>query len=419
MATFRISFLVAPGAVNWFDDIDLPLVLSHSGGTASFVLFPLAEHTSEAVLLQRLSSPSPSALPSCRCHSLAIDARRLPHGQQEVCALVAVWDRQRPAVPIKVWPGDISWQLGFEPAEQAKRDEVQIKETADALEITVSGKPFVTYRYNTKDPDLPRPYFHPVLGPSGKTITQLGEIPGKKEAHFHHTALWIAHQNFAAKGQPACDNWQMNKNCTRIEHVKFEAVESGPLAARFIEKLNWLNHKGDKALLAETRTVTLPKRPAESRILDIDIRLTAPDVAVTFNKTPYHLLAVRVLNAMLPGKGGVILNSEGQKNPGDGAPAKWIDISGKLDDELQGVALFNHPDNVRQPTPCLNFASQTIGLSPSHKEPLTIEPGKEVRFRYRVLVHAGGVDEAKVGDEYEAYCKPKTGRIQGIERVNV
>jgi hypothetical protein len=398
MASYRISFLVEPGVVNWFEDIDLPLLLSHGGEAVSGCHSPELVSASQ---LQPLPSGRPSALPGQRCQSLLFDARELGSDVHLVSAIARVGGGDKPAVPI------------------AAADEVQIKEGADALEISVSGKPFVTYRYNTKDPELPRPYFHPVLGPSGKTITQLGEIPGKKEAHFHHTALWIAHQNFAAKGQPACDNWQMNKNCTRIEHLKFEAVESGALAARFIEKLNWLNHKGDKTLLAETRTVTIPKRPAESRVLDIDIRLMAQDLPVTFNKTPYHLLAVRVLNAMLPAKGGVMINSEGQKNPGDGAPAKWIDISGKLDDELQGVALFNHPDNPRQPTPCLQFAGQTIGLAPSHKEPLTIDAGKEVRFRYRVLVHAGGVEEAKVGDEYDTYCTPKMGRIQGIERMNV
>jgi hypothetical protein len=301
---------------------------------------------------------------------------------------------------------------------RAETEEVRLKETPDAVDISVGGKPFVTYRYNTKDAEVPRPYFHPLLGPSGKTITQMGEVPGKKEKHFHHTALWIAHQNFSAKGEAACDNWQIGKpNSSRIAHVKFETVEGGPLAGRFIEKLHWLNVKGDKVLLAETRTVTVPKRDAARRVLDIDLVLSAPDVAVTLNKTPYHLLAVRVLDEMMPAKGGVILNSEGMKNPRDGVSAKWIDISGKLGDEAQGVALFNHPANVRHPTPCLQFSGQTIGLSPSHQEALTIEAAKELRLRFCVLVHAGGAEDAKVADEYEAYTKDAKARIGGPECI--
>jgi len=146
--------------------------------------------------------------------------------------------------------------------------------------------------------------------------------------------------------------------------------------------------------------------------------LTAPDQAVTLEKTPYHLIAVRVLDAMLPKNGGVILNSEGKKKPADGQPAKWIDISGKLDGNWQGVALFNHPKNLRHPTPCLQFAEQTIGLAPTHQEAHTIEAGKSIPFRYRVLVHAGDAEAGKVAKEYEAYEKSAQVRIGGPECVN-
>src|SRR5205814_945919 len=117
---------------------------------------------------------------------------------------------------------------------------------------------------------------------------------------------------------------------------------------------------------------------------------------VTFNRTPYHFLAVRVLDALLPGRGGAITNSAGTQNPPDGVPANWIDISGRLGKAAQGVALFNHPANFRHPTPCLQFARQTIGLSPTHREPYTLAAGQELRLRYRVLVHAGDVKEGGV-----------------------
>jgi hypothetical protein len=296
-----------------------------------------------------------------------------------------------------------------------RAEDVQIKETADALEINVTGQRLADYRFNTRDPEVRRPYFHPIFGPHGQPITQMGEVPGKKEKHFHHTALYLAHQNWSVPGQAGLDNWQMNKNCTRIEHVKFDLVESGPLAARFVERLHWLDKAGSKALVAETRTVTIPKRPPTSRVIDIDLTLKALDLPVTLNKTPYHLIACRVLDAMLPKNGGAISNSAGQKNPGDGALANWIDISGALDGKVQGVALLNHPGNDRQPTPCLQFAGQTIGLSPTHKEPLTIDAGKGMRFRCRVLVHAGNAEEGKVTAEYDSYTqdgKSDLGRLR-------
>jgi hypothetical protein len=392
-AVYRVVVRLDGGPPNCIDDLDLPLLLAHceQRRLASEIHVSARGPSGSPIAVQWLSSRLSSAVPGARRGTLLI----APVAAGEIELLVQA-------------------TRGAEKAD----DEVKIKETADTLDAALSGKPFFTYRYNTKDAELRRPIFHPVVGPTGKTITQLGEVADKKVAHFHHTGLWIAHQNWAAKGLPNCDNWQMNKNCTRIEHVKFEAIESGPLAARFIENLNWLDTKGEKTLLAETRTVTVPKRPAASRIIDVDLTLKAQDLPVTLNKTPYHLLACRVLDAMLPKNGGAMTNSEGKKNPPDGAVANWIDISGKLDGDEQGVALFNHPKNERQPTPCLQFAGQTTGLSPTHKEPLTIESGKEVRFRFRVLVHAGNVEDGKVAAEYEAYSKAGQGRIGGVERVD-
>jgi hypothetical protein len=295
-----------------------------------------------------------------------------------------------------------AWQGPLAAAEA----EVALKQSDQAIEAVVGGKPFFSYRYQTKDPEVPRPYFHPLVGPSGKVITQMGEVPGKRVAHFHHTALWIAHQNWSVEGEEVCDNWQIGKTRSRIEHVQFDAVASGA-AGRFVERLDWRNVKGDKTLLEEVRTVAVPRRPADSRVIDLEVLLTARDRAVTFRRTPYHFLAVRVLDAMLPRNGGAIVNSEGKKNPPDGTPARWIDVSGKLDGEVQGVALFDHPGNFRHPTPCLQFAGQTIGLSPTHREPFTLEAGKSLRLRWRVLVHAG--DAEIVPAEYEAYLKAARG----------
>lgn len=394
---YRIPLATRPGPLTWIDDLDLPFLLRHGGESGRVDIGALVARTPQGkeLAVQWLPSSKPSAAPGQRRGSLLVEG-----ADADVIELFV--------------------HAGADEARQAddKAEAVRIEEKPDTLEIGTGGQAFTSYRYNTKDPELPRPYFHPVVGPTGKTITQLGEVAGKREKHFHHTALWIAHQNFAAQGDKPCDNWQIGRpNSSKIEHVKFESLTGGALAGRFIEKLRWLNVKGDKTLLEETRTVTIPKRPATSRLLDIEIVLTGQDVAVTLNKTPYHVLAVRVLDAMLPAKGGAITNSNGAKNPPDGAAASWIDISGRLDDQWQGVALFNHPENLRQPTPCLQFAGQTIGLSPSHKEAITIEPGKTLRLRYRVLVHAGNVDEGKVAEEYEAYVKAKNTRVGAPEKV--
>ncbi|MBL8794501.1 MAG: PmoA family protein [Planctomycetia bacterium] len=428
-AIYRVPLWLDTPGPTWIEDLDLPLLLNHDGQDQPD---PVSELLACGLIVQMLPSARPSALAGQRCCTVVLTSS-CPVSEATLTVVAGPRKQLPPELAAELQRVEAVALVGLKPlrslaafaaelqraeaVRQQDADGVHIKETENTLEVTIANKPFFTYQYNTKDPELRRPIFHPVHGPSGKSITQLGEVPGKKVAHFHHTALWIAHQNWTAMGHGNLDNWQMNKNCTKIEHVKFDKIESGPLAARFIEQLSWLDGKGEKVLLAETRTVTVPKREAASRVIDIDLSLKAQDLPVTLNKTPYHLLACRVLDAMLPKNGGAMLNSEGKKNPPDGAPAHWIDVSGKFEDEEQGIALFNHPKNDRQPVPCLQFSGQTIGLSPTHKEPLTIAAGKEARFRFRALVHVGNAETAKVAAEYEAYAKGSQAKIGGVEKL--
>ncbi len=114
---------------------------------------------------------------------------------------------------------------------------------------------------------------------------------------------------------------------------------------------------------------------------------------------------------MLVGKGGVITTSEGEANPKDGAPVRWIDYSGPSgaspDGEPctpHGAALFDHPQNPRHPTPCLNFQNQTLGLAPTHREPLSWQPGQSRRFRFRAYFHMGEVKAGKVAEEFDRWA---------------
>jgi hypothetical protein len=300
-----------------------------------------------------------------------------------------------------------AWLAGSSAAADHPRA-VAVDKDTDALRVSVDGKPFFTYRYGAADPELPRPVIHPLHGPTGAVITQMGEVPGKKEKHFHHTALWLAHQNFTGG-----NNWQIDADpakrptrYSRILHREFVKVEGGD-PARIVERLSWDSADGKALLVEETRTITVPRRPPERRVIDFDLVLRAKDRPVTLNATPYHLLAVRALDSMVPafGKEAVITNSQGQKNPADGAAAHWIDVTGPAEGKTVGITLMNHPANFRHPTPCLNFANQTIGLSPTHQESHTLAPDKPLRLRFRVLVHAGTAAQADVAREYAAYAE--------------
>jgi hypothetical protein len=71
---------------------------------------------------------------------------------------------------------------------------VEIRSAGNTLDIFVGGEPFAVYNFAPGAQALWHPYFHPVLGPIGLSITQNGEFPGTIRGHYWHQGLFIAHQ---------------------------------------------------------------------------------------------------------------------------------------------------------------------------------------------------------------------------------
>lgn len=101
------------------------------------------------------------------------------------------------------------------------------------------------------------------------------------------------------------------------------------------------------------------------------------------------------------------LNSAGEV---DGAVehrcAAWVDLSGQSDggtDLAAGIAMFDHRDNPRHPThwrcilePGFGFINPAFVLA----EPYALPAGESLTLRYRVLVHDGWGDPARLEREF-------------------
>jgi len=304
---------------------------------------------------------------------------------------------------------------------------VELRLERATLDIFMDGEPFAVYNYAPQHQWLCRPYFHPVLGPGGQFLTQDGEFPGTSRGHYWHQGLFIAHQNYT-RG----NTWEEEEGrCGRIIHVAFEEVVSGDGCGHFVERLDWRQPGSAITQLVERRTVRIPRRPPKRRVLDFEVELTAVSEDLTFAATPYHFLACRVADSMVPlakkreyadrygalvdfsplDRGGEIRDSAARVNQAsNGAAAEWIDASGPLGDGEAGVALMAHPSNFRHPAPVGDWNDMTISLSPTFHEPLTLPQGETLRLLYRALVHAGDAKRAGVAEEYAGYAA-KPGQI--------
>jgi hypothetical protein len=86
--------------------------------------------------------------------------------------------------------------------------------------------------------------------------------------------------------------------------------------------------------------------------------------------------------------------------------------------ENVGIAILDNPDNPRHPVRWHArgyglFAANPFGLNvftrdKSQDGSMTVEPGQPVRFRYRVIVHAGDVKTADIAAQWAKYTAGKS-----------
>src|SRR5438046_9702444 len=98
-----------------------------------------------------------------------------------------------------------------------------------------------------------------------------------------------------------------------------------------------------------------------------------------------------------------------------GKPSNWCDYSGAVGEEKVGVAILDHPENPRHPVRWHArayglFAANPWGLSvftgdKTQDGSMTVEPGQSVRYRYRVIIHPGTVQEADIAGQYTKYAR--------------
>ena len=126
----------------------------------------------------------------------------------------------------------------------------------------------------------------------------------------------------------------------------------------------------------------------------------------------------------LKGGDGQIVNSEGQQDDATwGKRAAWCDYFGPVNNEVVGIAILDHPDNLRHPTywHVRNyglFAANPFGLrhfigDETGAGRYALPAGEELTFRYRVLIHRGTTAEAGVADWYGEYAHPPVVELRG------
>lgn len=291
---------------------------------------------------------------------------------------------------------------------------VRHRKRAKMIKIKVGSRKFTTYNF---DPQYARPFFHPFLGPKGLPITRnfpvIQGLEDETSDHKHHRSVWVAYGEVNGT-----DNWSESENHAWQTHREITQIVEGPVFGQFQQKLDW-EDKDHNKVMEETRTARVYATPSASRVMDLTVAMTATEGDVRFGDTKEGgICSVRVATSMDGNKGGRIENSAGGVGEKEtwGKPAHWCDYSGMVKGNNVGIAIFDHPFNLRHPTTWHVRDYGLITANPfghSHfKSGLltdgshVIRAGDTLTFRYRLFLHTNDARRARVAERYHDYVNP-------------
>jgi len=262
-----------------------------------------------------------------------------------------------------------------------------------------------------------KPILFPLLAPGGIRVTRgypmEPEIPGEPRDHPHHKSVWLAHG--AVNG---VDFWTEKGRIAQSAVV--EVSGPGPRAWFTVENV-WSD--GDQVVCTDRTTWSFQSLEG-ARAADIEFTLIASHGRVTLGDTKEGTFAVRVVPGLQlesdAAQGvqaaGHAVNSEGLADAAIwGQRARWVYYHGQIDGQPVGLAMIDHPVNLRHPTtwharPYGLVAANPFGLhdftgAPAGTGDVVVDDGETLTLRYRIFVHRGAQDTEAVERAFEHFSR--------------
>ncbi|MFV8375086.1 PmoA family protein [Flavobacterium sp. LB1P71] len=297
-------------------------------------------------------------------------------------------------------------------------------EKEQKIDVMIDGKFFTAYLYGNK---IDKPVLFPLVTASGTIVTRgfpLETRANERTDHPHHIGMWFNYGDVNG-----LDFWN-NSDAIKAEekskygsirHQKIVALKPGKQKGTLEVSSNWVDING-KILIKET-TILRFSGDANSRRVDRITTLTAQQEKVSFKDNKEGILGIRVTRELeMPSQKaeiftdaqglatkvavlnnarvtGNFLSSKGiTGNEVWGTRGNWCMIYGQKEGKDIAISIIDHPNNPGYPTYWHArgyglFAANTLGqdVLSGGKEKLdfSLDAGKSVTFKYRVLVTDG------------------------------
>jgi hypothetical protein len=236
-------------------------------------------------------------------------------------------------------------------------------------------------------PSYPRPFFYPLLGPSGTSLTRMGH-PGAPD-HDHHRSIWFAHARVLG-----IDFWS-DRTAARIRQKQWLCYQDSDAEAAMAVLLGWYDGHDPKELLEQELIVAVRPGPEGETFVELQAIFKPAAESLEFGQTNFGFLAVRVAKSLSAHfGGGAITSSEGAVGEPAifGKPARWMDYSGPVPSgETEGITYFDHPTNPGHPVSWHVRADGWMGASVGMNGAVTTTRKAPLRLRYLLHAHRGPI----------------------------
>jgi hypothetical protein len=263
------------------------------------------------------------------------------------------------------------------------------------INVTINGKFFTSYIFSD---DEKYPFFYPVNGPaSGGSVTSM-----RNAVYPHHTSLF-----FGCDMVNGGNYWQEGLERGRIISVNAQIAKEGGDTVIITDECIW-SRPGALSPVKDARRYIITSPSAT--IIQIDVEITMEMLMdVHIRRTNHSLFSARMAADLAVTSGGTMINAEGASGEKEtfGKSSAWIDYYGKRGNAVEGLAIMQHPSNPWYPSPWFTrdygFMSPTPMYWPENEKETFMKKGTVLRLRYRVLVHEGDNNQAKIAEAFEQY----------------
>jgi hypothetical protein len=306
-------------------------------------------------------------------------------------------------------------RLRLEPAlDRPVTGPITAHEHDDGVELAIDGQPVAGYQTQPSVTLVGAPatgvgrggYLHPLRTPAGRVVSG-----GDPPRHPEQRGLWSAWGSTRV-GTRRPDFWHTTTGAVEFEGVL--STWSGPVVGGFQARHRAVDRTLQPPLTAATETwlVTVPalgRVGPPHRVIDLAIRHEVVGaLPIVVAAAAYGGLGLRGPEAWSGSTGMAVVTSEGRgRATASRSRARWVAIVGRVGGVNAGVAVLDHPDNVRHPAPIFVDASQPfISLAPMQIGSLTLTPDRDLVQRYRLITFDGFPDRAWLERLWQAYAHP-------------